>query len=364
MAFILSQFDGLEVPIYIQRSDSQDIGNGNALMAFLSLPGGGFFDNFGSGVSGQSIQPIHKGGVLLGDADELREQLHAWRAKLGKRGKLTTLWDDGTLLWHWARLQSASSPRGGEMKGGYLPIDFTWMKGAQGWRGPLHGADAWVWGDGSWTFGDGSAEFDSGSYTYTLADSNEVVTITNSGTTDAPYILLRLEMTGTWQDVTIINQTTGQQIIINRDTSDSKDWLEINTGSRVIIAGAPSSHHIDTAYRTLNEILVTTLEEHGITTGDSVRITGTTIYDGDYDLAVYQSTTQFQLNITPDISSYGTVTYGTGMIQELTSLYADATITDRKRWLTLAPGDNDIQVIWSPFPTTATLKASYYDQYS
>ncbi len=94
-------FDGLALSPYVHSGDSQDLGSGTAMTAFLSLPGGGFFDNFGHDKSPQSVQTIHKSGILLGTPTELYTQLQAWRSKVGIRGKLVALWDDGKLRWKW-----------------------------------------------------------------------------------------------------------------------------------------------------------------------------------------------------------------------------------------------------------------------
>lgn len=369
MAFRLIQFDGLEISEYIQRGDTQDLGSGSAMTAFLSLPGGGFYDNFGTKVRPLNIQTPHKKGVLWGTNAELRQQLQAWRAMRGRRGKLTAEWDDGELRWIWAVLQDVSAPRPSEAKGGWLAIDLTWVTATQAWRGPLHGDDAWVWGDGSWTWGDGSAEFGDGAdFTFTLADSDETVTITNEGDVDVTFLVLRFDLTGSWADVTISNAATGQEIEIARTATTTHKFLEINTGARTIYAGGSTTPTITSAYREQNRVHFTTSGAHGQTTGGTVRITGTTTYDGDYYPVTSESSTQFYVTVTPDFSGYGTITDGNA--QSLTSIYdlLDSLdyvdISDRKRWLTLAPGDNDIRIVWTPYPTTATLEATFYDQYA
>lgn len=332
------------------------------MTAFLSLPGGGFYDNFGTRKSQQSIQTIRKGGVLLGDAASLHTQLQAWRAKVGKRGRLTATWDDGSLRWKWARLQDVSAPRATEAKGGWLPFDLTWVAASGGWRGPLLGSAPWVWGDGTWVFGDGTAAFgSSGAYSWVWPSLNSAISTIYNGDIQTDYMVLRLLMTGSWTDVTIINQMTGQQIIVDRSSSGTEPWVEINTGARTIYA-AGTAKTISSALRSRNVVTVTTSSAHGLVTGDSVRISGTGRYDGDYYPAVETSTTVFDVPLPADNPAYGTVTTGTA--EELTSIYALTTFTDRSRWFSLIPGDNQIRIIWAPFPTTATFEVEYYAQYA
>ena len=134
MPYVIQQFGNLIVPPYLHPGDGQDLGTGGALTSFLQLPGGGYYDNYQSHISPQGIRPISKSGIFLGTPQELREQLDAWRAMLGRRAKLAVLFDDGALRWQWARLQDVSTPRGVEVKHGWMPFAFTWITAAQNWR--------------------------------------------------------------------------------------------------------------------------------------------------------------------------------------------------------------------------------------
>lgn len=363
MGYQVVMFDGLPVTPYLTPSDVQDITAGGTVTSFTQLPGGGHFNNFGNRKRPKNLTPIHKTGVLWGDADEIHDQLSAWKVKEGTRGVLTVEWDDGALQWNYADLQSVLAPRSGSMKGGFLPIDLTWIKAGAGWRGPWHDDDGWVWGDGSWVFGDGTAEFGSGSdYTWTLPDDDHTITITNQGDIDIANLFLRFELTGTWQDITVINQTTGQQIVMNRASSDTSTWAEISAGANKIWTGG-TIESIVSAARSSNEILFLTATSLGFGAGETgtVRLEGTGVYDGTYYPAV-NNVSVISAFISPLNPAYGTVAVGTA--QRVLDQYSVTTISDRSRWLTLVPGDNVLRVRVQPFPTSAILKAVFNDHYA
>lgn len=369
MPYVISMFGNLKLPIYIRQGDSQSMGTGAAQTSFLPLPGGGFYDNYRGGKSPQGTRPLTKSGLFWGTPAELRAELMAWRAMLGVRERLTLEFDDGTMLWQWARLQNVDTPRPSDAKSQWNPVTFTWITAAQNWRSFVHAEGIWSWGDSSWLFGDGSAAFGVGQVEFTLGDADETVTVTHNGTIDAPNVLLRLEMTGAWGDVTIINQTTGQYIKIDRSpdfgiaTIDQTPWLEIDASARRIQAARlvetliqPATHEFNP-----NRIHVSPAGAHGLTTGDSVRLRGAGAYSGDYAGVVTEGAYSFYVPVAGDFEGYGTQ-YG-GTLQGMYDIYDLAAISDKKRWFVLAPGDNIIRVIWSQFPTSATLKVSFDEHY-
>jgi hypothetical protein len=362
MSYTVVMFDGLAISPYLQRGDSQDIGTGASLSSFLPLPGGGYYDNYQSKRSPQGIRPINKSGVFWGTDAELRAELQAWRAKLGQRGRLTVEWDDGTLMWQWARLQDVSAPRGSNVKGGWQPFSLTWITAAQNWRGVVHDSEGWTWGDGSWSFGDGSAEMGVGGETFTLTALQETVTVTHNGSIDAANVKLVFDIAGTWQDLTIINETTGQQIVVDRASTVARPLFEIDAGARSVYLGGPAAT-ISAAYRAGNTVFIVTAAPHGVTSGQSVRIAGTGLYDGDYFLPSVGSTTQLSVSLSPMHAGWGTVM--TGTVRWLADLYSLTTFYDRTRWLVLAPGDNVLRFIWSPVaPTSAELRVEFADHYA
>lgn len=359
MAYVVKLFDGLEVPEYITRGDSQDMGTGSALTNFLPLPGGGFYDNYKSRKSPQGIRPVSKSGVLWGTTAELIEQLDAWRGKIGVRGRLVIEMDDGTLRWQWARLQDVSAPRPSNAKGGWLPFTLTWITVAQDWRGIVFLDDGWTWGDETWTFGDGSAEFGTSAQSFNVVSSGTIVTLEHGGNIDATRLSIRFEMTGSWEDLTIINRTTGQTIALLRDAPNSTSWVEVDTGRRSIYF---STDAVDITSASRSQNTLTVLASHGAATGEGVRLFGTVEYDGDYYPATVLDSATLTVPLPPRHPGYGTVTDGT--LRRLVDRYSFATISDKERWMVLAPGDNDIQIVWNDAPATATMIVEYADHYA
>lgn len=361
MTYRVRQFNGVVVPEYITRGNVQNMGTGNALTSFLPLPGGGFYDNYRRKKSPQGIRPISKSGVFWGDEDELEAELNVWRAMIGERGVLTLEYDNGALRWQWARLQDVDAPRPSDAKGGWLPFTMTWISAAQNWRGVTHGQPGWTWGDESWVFGDGTAEFGVGPETYILNTIDQSIVVNQGGDIDAPNVVLHFDIVGTWQDLTVINETTGQQFIIERDAADTTPGVEIDASARSIyLLGGEAA--ISSILRDRDGLEVEA-SAHGLVSGDTVRIAGTDIYDGDYYPIGSDSATEFSyLGIPINPRSYGTVTTGTA--RKLTDAYDVTTITDKAEWFVLAPGDNTLRVVWSTFPTSATLTVEYVDHYA
>lgn len=364
MSYVLSLFGSKPVPIYIRQGDVQNIGTGAALTSFQPLPGGGFYDNYRRSKSPQGIHPLSKSGVFWGTDQELFDDLMEWRALLGTRDRIVIEFDNGSQLWQWARLQNIDTPRTSDNKGGWLPVTFTWITAAQNWRSFVHADDWWAWGDGTWFFGDASAAFGVGSEEYAITSDDQTVTVTHNGTVEAPNVTIRLEMVGEWQDVTIINETTGQQIVIDRSATDRAPWIEIDAGARRVIAARPVEALVQPAMHLFspNRVEVLTAGPHGLTDGDGVRLKDVGVYDGDYDGVVTEGSYGFYVPVAGDFKPYGTI-YG-GTAQGFSNIYDQTTFSDRKRWLVLAPGDNQIRVLFSPYPGSATLKVFFDDHYA
>jgi hypothetical protein len=336
----------------------QNLGTGQALTSFLPLPGGGFYDNYRDRKSPQGIRPISKSGLFYGSHDELEEEINAWRALLGVRDKLSVLWDNGAIRWQWARLQSVETPRASDAKGGWLPFTLTWISAAQNWRGVVYDEVDWTWGDDTWVWGDGTAAMGVGNQQFSLTVNNQSVTAAHNGNIDAPNLILRFAITGTWQDVTVVNQTTGQAIIIDRAASDTLPELEINTGARSIYA--MSAPLYGTATRSLSRVSVTTVETHGYSTGDMVRIEDSVEYDGDYYPITVVDTTTFTALISPRTRAYGA---RPAYVRKLTDLYPVAGFNDIEEWMVMAPGNNSILISWNPFPTSVVMTAEFVEHY-
>ncbi|HTC79097.1 MAG TPA: hypothetical protein VK657_10800, partial [Terriglobales bacterium] len=219
MPYTVKMAGDLILPPHLRAGDSQTLGTGAAATSFLALPGGGFYDNYQDKISPQGIRPISASRLLVGTAAQLRAQVQAWRGQLGRRVRLTVEWDDGQLMWQWARLQNVDTPRGIENKGGWCPLGLTWISAAQNWRGIVRAEVAWRWGDGSWRFGDGSSAYGISGPSFPLTSADQTVTVRHGGSIDAPNVTLRFDITGSWQNLTVINRTTGQQMFIVRSAA-------------------------------------------------------------------------------------------------------------------------------------------------
>lgn len=360
MPYVIKMAGDLIVPPYLRAGDSQTLGTGNAETSFLALPGGGYYDNYQDKISPQGIRPISASRLLLGDAASLRAQVQAWRGQLGRRVRLTVEWDDGEVMWQWARLQNVDTPRDRENKGGWCPLALTWISAAQNWRGIVRADDGWTWGDDSWRFGDGSAAFGISGPSFAVTAADQTFIVSHAGSIDAPNVTLRFDISGNWQNLTVINRTTGQQIYIVRSAIDSTAFVEIDTGAHSVYGG---DHlvAINNLYRLRNQVKVAA-PGNGLSAGDPVRIASTGIYDGDFYPVSIESATQFHYTVPANFTAYGSVSSGT--MRRLVDLYSVTEFTDAARWFVLAPGDNLIEVIWSTMPVGATLFVGYNDQFA
>lgn len=351
-------FGETPIPQGIARGHVQNMGTGNALSSYLPLPGGGWYNNYRGRKAPQGIRPITKQGRLHGTAAAMEAYLDSWRALLGEEKKLTIRYYTGRLRWQWATLLNVDAPTKSEMKGGWADYTLSWISAAQNWRGVVFPETSWTWGDGTWLWGDGTAEMGVDRQSFSLTSSSQAVTVVHDGSIDAPNVTLRLNISGTWQDVTIVNETTGQQIVINRASSDTIPQLEIDAGTGSIYAmGTPKYAAVS---RSINTVNVTTSAVHGLATDDTVRIEDSNEYNGDYYPATVGSTVAFSVPISPRSSAYGS---NTGYIRELTDLYSVTTFSDIERWMVMAPGDNTLRITWSPEPDSATLIAEFVDHY-
>lgn len=359
MAYKILLFGDLPIPDFIRQGDSQNMGTGRALTAFRQLPGGGWYDNYRGRRSPQGIRPITKSGVFVGTEQELDDELMAWRALLGERRKLTVRMSSGRLMWQWAILQDVDAQRPSDAVVGWNPVAFTWISVAQNWRGVVYGEEDWTWGDGSWLFGDGTAELGVGAQEFTLSGASDQVLVTHGGSIDASNVLLRFTMTGTWQDITIVNHTTGQHIVLDRDASSTSPTVEIDAGARsiyVLAASTPGS-----GSRNMNTVTVVTDDAHNLVTGDTVRIANSTQYNGDYYPITVVNSTTFTFTISHRNDGYGTAGVD---VYRMVDLYSDTAFSDLERWLVLVPGTNVINIAFSPTPTTAALTAEFVDHYA
>lgn len=360
MSYEIILFGTTPVSSYIQPGDQQNIGTGRALSSFLQLPGGGWYNNYRGKKAPQGIRPPTKSGIAYGTNQEILDYIDSWRALLGEFNKLTVQWFTGELRWQWAELTDVDTPTLSKMKGGWAPYTLTWITAAQNWRQVVYGTTSWAWGDGSWVWSDGTAEFGTDAQTFPLSSANQTITVNHGGAINASNVTLRFTITGAWLTLHITNETTGQQIDIDRTEYNSKPLLEINAGAHSIYAGGPLMP-INTIYRNQNRINATLWVDSNLSSGGTMRIEGTDEYDGDY----YPLTASGSANVLADIAAdnpgFGVVNGGT--VRGLYDLYNQTVFSDRNRWLVLAPGDNTLRFEWTPFPPAASVTVEFVDHF-
>jgi hypothetical protein len=243
-------FDGIEIPDY---DADHNMGTGAALTSFQQLPNG-FFDNYGTADSPQGIRPIVARGRILHDtAAEMRTTLDALRKKIGKRGKLTVQFDDGSLRWQWARLVDVDIPADKQFR---LMSDFTltWITASQIWYGVVTTSDEWTWGDLAWTFGDGTAEIGESGYSTTLTATGATGTAPPSGGTSQSFTLsnggnktatnISITVTAGTTAVTackFTNDTTGDTFYFSASVS-AGNVLVINCGAMAVTNNASNAY--------------------------------------------------------------------------------------------------------------------------
>ena len=342
-------FDGLILPEYLPQGGSNDIGSGDALTSFNQLPGGGFFDNYGSRVSPQNIRPITRNCLIWGDtADEMYEKFNAIRGKIGKRGKLSVMFDNGQIWWQWARLQRVHNPRPLEAKGNWLPCTLTFVTASQQWYGVIELGAGWEVGDETFHLGDGTAELGMEGHAFDLDFPSPISTLTTTLTTGGSTFVrnMRIEMqadenlsyvqvwfgaTGhlvTWVNPGILGGwtlllDTGEKSCRVRRDNEGKSLVQLNNYG--------------------SQLLAVTTDPHLLTTGDSIELAGTEYSDGVYHNIVVGSTTQFTMAKLPELLA-PRQEIGVGTVYPLEDAWSSLTVHDRTNWLLLAPGDNPIDV--------------------
>lgn len=267
MSYFIYAFDGLELSSYAQLNDEQNMGTGQALTSFIQVPGGGFYDNYGSNRSPQGIRPITKNMVLVGDTSAaLLTALDAMRAKLGVRGKLTVQYDDGSLRWQWARLTSANTPRTRYAVGNLLPCELTFITASQIWYGVVVTDPQWSWGDLSWTFGDGTVELgESGTSTTMTATgatgsppaggTTQDIVLANNGNRDVINLIIHATAAGgsTFAGITFTNTTNGY-VCYYEGTINTTKTLRIDTGAMTVRHNNSGSYADAYANFTANDV--------------------------------------------------------------------------------------------------------------
>lgn len=353
-------FDGLALPEYVDDGGVDNLGTGAALTSFIQLPGG-YYDNYGNNRAPQGIRPITKTCVLYGSTQEtLKNNLDALRAKLGKRGKLSVLFDDGSMRWQWARLTNIDTPRTVDAMTKWLPCSLTWVTADQIWFKVIVSAEEWTWGDGTWTFGDGTAEIGESGTSATLTSTSSSLqsfTINHGGNIDATNVAVRI--TAGTSGITswgYINYTrnefmaddtvlaAGESITVNG--GDRSAWI------RAVPVDISAIYNVGSA----GETICVCSSAHGLTTGDTVEISGSAYQDGVYRNVTVTSSTNFKF-----ASTRYSISDGAGTVTQLSSAYGSITAF-KSKWPVLSPGDNSIAVyVVGNAAQDSTISWEYYE---
>lgn len=359
MAYEILAFDGLSVSPYIRRGDVQDMGTGSAQTHFVSLPGGGFYRPRRNKRSPQGIRPVTKSGVLWGDdAEDVRQQLDAWRAKIGVYGKLTVRYFDGSYRWQWAELQSVEAPVASSVKGNYVPITLIWQTAAQHWNGLVQGA-GWEVGDGTFYLGDGTAEVGQQSYEFTLsAGTSSTLYVSNAGNIHCTNLIVTYTVATQQSSIALINRATGQRVSWAGALLGKGLALRINTRNMTIVSLGPE-RDIVSITRAFNTISVVTSDVHGLTSGDDVEFAGTIHYDGVWRDVEVLSNTSFRFRVPGDLEAYSVGAVGT--VRRYAGQYGSTIFSDVARWLVLKPGSNEIVVATGSSQAGDTLLFEFFD---
>lgn len=132
MPYKLYQFDGLDIP---GAAADHDIAPGRAKSALVALPGGRYYDAYGTDLVGWEATQATAKGLLIGtSAADLKSKLDSWRAKVRKSATLTRLSDGGELHSVTARLLAADAPRNSHLRT-WVPITLTFEIPALPWKG-------------------------------------------------------------------------------------------------------------------------------------------------------------------------------------------------------------------------------------
>jgi hypothetical protein len=345
MPYKISEFDGLSLPEFLARGDTQSMGTGVAVADFVRMPGGGFWDNYGDSVSPRELDAITKRCALYAGATSVRVQVEALRAKLGVRGVLEVLWHDGEVRWQYARLTRVHYPRPFDARLTHIPVDLTFMPAA-----------------GTWYDEDVTVDVT----TFAGSSFAETVVVANAGNADVVDAQIEYESpVAAALELTLNNRTTSQIITLTVAGVAIGDILVVDIGKRTArVHRAPTA--INTVTRTGNVITVnTTPTAHGLSVADEVTVIGTADYDGFYTVATVPDTETITVAADPAVRQpYGPESPAAATLAEVNNLYGDADFSDAANWMALAPGNNSIYVTADQDLDGGVLTFTFYPTYA
>lgn len=235
-------FDGIEIPEY---NPNHNMGTGRANTSYQQLPGGTYYDNFGSSKASRGVRPIFVRGTSYAATEAaLKASLDDLRKKIGVRGKLTMMFDDGELRWQWARIAEVDTPSEYQLGNNRFDFVLTAITAAQQWYGVIVSDEEWTWGDLSWTFGDGTAEMgESGTETALTATgatgtappaggTTQDITLTNNGNIAATNLVLTITAGATDIDAIKITNGANSDTFYFSATVSAGEVLSIDVGAK------------------------------------------------------------------------------------------------------------------------------------
>lgn len=342
MPYKVKSFAGDDLPDFIGRGDNQSLGTQRATEDMVRLPGGTYYDNFGNNPSPRELASITKQSEIhAAPGSSVREQIEAWRARLGEVGELAVEWHDGALRWVNARFVGIRHPRE-FYTSTYLPIEFYFMP-----RDPVFYGETAEVAVTSWVAA-------------TFADT---VTVTNDGTVNATAILIELltQASGVIT-LTLENYETSQRLDLDVGVA-AGDRVVIDTDRRTIRTHEPAQA-LDSIGRSGNVISVETGAAHGLTVGDGVEVAGTD-YDGFYTVVTTPGADTLTLAADSNTRHPHGPQAATGTIAKVNDAYseADSVWSDPAGWLWLVPGANAIHITSDADLDDGSITFTFYPTY-
>lgn len=343
MPYSISEFDGVALPEYVERGDTQNIGVGRAATDYVQMPGGGFFDNYGDFDSPRELTAVTKQCVIYDTGgDSVRVQVDAIRAKLGVRGVLEALWHDGTTRWTWARLVAVDTTKPFNARLKHIPINVTFMPAVGVWYETETEDEEVVSGT-------------------SMAEDFSVTHAGNVNVTD-PVIEWVSPVTNSLT-LTIENYSTSQKITVTLLAIAINETIHINVGNRTArLYAVPVT--ISTIERSGNVLTVNTGSAHGLSADDEVVIRGTN-YDGFYTVASAPDTDTITITADPLVKqAHGPQSPASGTLAQITDIFNSTVFTDPADWLWLVPGAQTLHVTSTRDMDGGTFRVTYNPTYA
>lgn len=344
MPFRIKSFRALELPAFVQRGNTQDMGSARAAVDMVQLPGGAYYDNYGDYDSPREIAPITKDTEIHAGDQSVREQVEAWRALVGKVGAVIVEWHDGEEREVYARFTEFRYPRDYATALSWIPASFTFTPRSPVWRAT--------------TTTETTETFD--------FSTSEDLVVHNPGTATVTEVYLRYEYNplvagAVVLDLLIENRETSQRLTATVGLDDG--WaLEVNTDRKTVYTLEPAQS-LAVASRSANTIALETGSAHGLSAGDLIRVSDTLDYDGVYEVISVPNTLVVEVEADPFLRSpYGPL-LATGYLERIQEAYANVEFSDPGGWFTLAPGDNDIHLESDQSMQDCVFTCSFYPIY-